>query len=389
MELEDEFEKLVESPVFDDSACLKILENIDKEYLLLLLINSQLQNNSELSKEETDRLNLESDKETHDYEYCVLKQQLNTKGFSIIKAVCKFGVIYITVKSAKGRIYRFRFIQKGGIIMDDYDVTSDYSDDETTDTGTVDSGLGDSGLGDSGSCDRFDDIETDVNSEGNNESDSELVDSKENESDTELVDNTENELVVNTENEFDKDTQDKSSELIASDKNPQEQADKSEKDDLNDIEQVSDEVPEEVRAEINEKSSYSPEVNSYINSVEELEIYQNDCLKEIEVNGKICLIRSDIDMNQQVDDFGLTNADLIKEGYAPFDTNGRKIELHHIGQKDDAPLAELKFEEHRSSKTYSILHDSNKESEINRGHFDVEREAHWLSRAQADTKENE
>lgn len=135
-----------------------------------------------------------------------------------------------------------------------------------------------------------------------------------------------------------------------------------------------------MRAEINEKSNYSPEVNAYINSVEELEIYQKAGLEEVQINGRTCLIRSDIDMDQVVDEFGMTNTDLIKEGYAPYDQNGNKIELHHIGQKDDAPLAELRFEEHRSSETYSILHDTSKESEINRSNFDNERESHWKSR---------
>jgi len=138
---------------------------------------------------------------------------------------------------------------------------------------------------------------------------------------------------------------------------------------------------EVIRAEINEKSTYSLETNAYMNSVEELEIYQKARLEEVSINGRICLVRNDIDMNLVVDDFGMTNADLIKEGYAPLDENGRRIELHHIGQKDDAPLAELKFEEHRSQDTYSILHDTAKESEINRTRFDNERQAHWEARS--------
>ena len=87
-------------------------------------------------------------------------------------------------------------------------------------------------------------------------------------------------------------------------------------------------------AEINEKSNYSPEVNAYINSVEELEIYQKAGLEEIQINGRTCLIRSDIDMDQVVDEFGMTNADLIKEGSAPYDQNGNKIELHGLKNTD-------------------------------------------------------
>lgn len=127
----------------------------------------------------------------------------------------------------------------------------------------------------------------------------------------------------------------------------------------------------------NESIEYSSDITDYVRSQAELDIYKNAGLTEIEINGRKCLVRDDIEWDKPVDDFGMTNAELVKEGYAPFDSEGRRIELHHIGQKDDSPLAELTFKEHRSSETYSILHDTSKESEIDRAEFNNERKEHW------------
>ncbi|MGX7096014.1 HNH/ENDO VII family nuclease [Gemella bergeri] len=60
--------------------------------------------------------------------------------------------------------------------------------------------------------------------------------------------------------------------------------------------------------------------------------------------------------------------------------NGKPIELHHIGQKSDSPLAELSIDEHRSKENDGILHDKTKESEINRNTFNTEKINHWKER---------
>lgn len=55
--------------------------------------------------------------------------------------------------------------------------------------------------------------------------------------------------------------------------------------------------------------------------------------------------------------------------------------MHHIGQKPDSPLAELTTEEHRGAGNDTILHDKQKESEIDRNEFAKERKEHWKNRA--------
>lgn len=135
------------------------------------------------------------------------------------------------------------------------------------------------------------------------------------------------------------------------------------------------------RAEIYEKSPYSAEVNDRIRSVEELEIYQNAGLREEQIDGQTCLVRDDIDWDQK-DEFGRTNRERVEEDeLVPYAPNGEKIELHHIGQHDDSPLAELTTSEHRGKGNDAILHDKTKESEIDRADFNDNRKEYWKARS--------
>ena len=140
------------------------------------------------------------------------------------------------------------------------------------------------------------------------------------------------------------------------------------------------------RSEIYEKSEYSDEVNDHISSVEELEVYQNAGLKETEVDGRTCLVREDIDMDYVDPKTGMTNRQLMEEGRPPFDAKtGEQIELHHIGQEYDSPLAELTADSEHGEH-YSTLHtkaeeswrsDNTKENYYNNHH----RPDHWKARA--------
>ena len=127
--------------------------------------------------------------------------------------------------------------------------------------------------------------------------------------------------------------------------------------------------------------SVPKEVLDAIGSEAEAKIYENANLEPAEVNGKDALIRTDIDYDQK-DAMGTTNLDRMKLGRAPLDANGKPIELHHIGQKQDSPLAELTSAEHRGNGNDNVLHNKQKESEINREDFDKERKDYWKARAE-------
>ena len=142
-------------------------------------------------------------------------------------------------------------------------------------------------------------------------------------------------------------------------------------------------LTQEQKDKIKEETGWSDEIIDAIGSMEEYQIYKDAGLIEAEIDGRKCLINPNIDMDQK-DAFGRTNKERMEQGLAPLEKNGNPIELHHIGQKNDSPLAELTQEQHRSKENYSILHDTKKDSEIDRKAFDNERENHWKPRAEGE-----
>ena len=128
------------------------------------------------------------------------------------------------------------------------------------------------------------------------------------------------------------------------------------------------------------ETSWSNENIAAIDSMLEYEIYKKARLQEAEINGRKCLIREDIDWEQK-DGMERTNRERVQQGLSPCNKDGKVIELHHIGQHADSPLAELTQEEHRGKENYHILHHKSGESEIDRIAFGGERAEHWENRA--------
>lgn len=146
-------------------------------------------------------------------------------------------------------------------------------------------------------------------------------------------------------------------------------------------ENIKEGLTDEEKTKIKEETGWSDEIVDAIGSWKEYEIYKNANLVEAEINGKKCLIRNDINWNQK-DEMGRTNKERAEQGLSPINKDGKVIELHHIGQHSNSPLAELTQEEHRGKGNDGILHDKTKESEINRQAFAEERSNHWSARAQ-------
>lgn len=140
-------------------------------------------------------------------------------------------------------------------------------------------------------------------------------------------------------------------------------------------------ISDEEKAKIKEETGWSDEIIDAIGSMEEYDIYKKAGLVEAEIGGKKCLIRTDIDW-EQTDPFGNTNRERTEKGLAPLDKNGKPLQLHHIGQHADSPLAELTFEEHRCGGNDTILHDKSKETEVHGegNKWDSERSDYWKAR---------
>lgn len=116
----------------------------------------------------------------------------------------------------------------------------------------------------------------------------------------------------------------------------------------------------------------------------EQKIYDDAGLEKQIVNNREVLIQPKIDYHTPLGIPGnesQTNLDRMKEGYAPLDENGKPYQLHHIGQENDSPLAELTAEQHQANGNYSVLHPKEGPSEIDRKEFNEQRREHWKERA--------
>ena len=135
------------------------------------------------------------------------------------------------------------------------------------------------------------------------------------------------------------------------------------------------------------ETGWPPEIiNSIENWAQYSEVYKDAGLHAVKIDGRWCLVK-DIDMDYVDPKTGLTNRQLVEKGRAPIDAKtGERIELHHMGQDYDSPLAELcENSEHGDGKD-AILHDKKIESwrqdpEKKIYYNNVQRPNHWKARA--------
>ena len=155
-----------------------------------------------------------------------------------------------------------------------------------------------------------------------------------------------------------------------------------------------------IQQEIKERTGWSDAIVRFLYSREEAEVYIKAGLVERRIGGRAALVRTDIDwsafncrqewLKEKFADWDkwqdYNNADLIGEGWPPRDSNGDPYELHHIGQQQDSPFAELTWQEHMGDGNNAILHP-NRESVIDRQQFDTEKSRYWQDRFKAFSKE--
>ena len=139
------------------------------------------------------------------------------------------------------------------------------------------------------------------------------------------------------------------------------------------------ELTDNERLKIFEESGWSKELISSFRWKEEVEVYKDQKLKEKQVDGRQVLQRGDIDPNFK-DEQGITNKERMENGKAPI-VDGKPVELHHIGQKQDSPFAELTSSVHKEN--YRNLHDvPPQSSQIDRKSFAKEKADYWKKRAE-------
>lgn len=107
-------------------------------------------------------------------------------------------------------------------------------------------------------------------------------------------------------------------------------------------------------AMIQKESGYPLDIIKEFRSMDQYKVCKDAGLKARMVNGKTALVR-DIDLNR-IDEYGLSNLQRMKKGYAPLDPEGVSYELHHLGQRQDSTLVILSKAEHRLGDKHKLWH---------------------------------
>lgn len=147
--------------------------------------------------------------------------------------------------------------------------------------------------------------------------------------------------------------------------------------------ELTKEAYQECQKYISEHSHFSDKINHKISTKYELRKYEQIGLVETTIAGEQALIRNDIDFSYISDYKGevLTNYQRMERGLAPIDPRTEKpIELHHIGQYQDSPLAELTHEEHNDKNKllhYELPSDVHSDEDA----WHQRRKQHWVDRA--------
>jgi hypothetical protein len=137
--------------------------------------------------------------------------------------------------------------------------------------------------------------------------------------------------------------------------------------------------PEVQRQLIDELSPYTDQITPYIKTTQELSVYTQNGLQESKILDRPCL---QLDINPETTDaMGRSNRERMEAGRAPIDENGDPVNLHHIGQKENSPLAELPDRVHKECD--AVLHDKSIPTEIHGedSNWNVVRSQYWRERA--------
>ncbi|MGP3591078.1 hemagglutinin repeat-containing protein [Vagococcus sp. WN89Y] len=102
----------------------------------------------------------------------------------------------------------------------------------------------------------------------------------------------------------------------------------------------------------------------------------------VNINGNKVYQRDDLFDPKYVDPkSGKTNLELMQLGRAPVGKDGKPVNLHHMLQKQDGPIAEVTQSFHKDNHTVIHINDNSIPSGINRSEFNKWRSDYWKQRA--------
>ena len=145
---------------------------------------------------------------------------------------------------------------------------------------------------------------------------------------------------------------------------------------------------------IKKETNWSDKIIDAIKNIAQYDIYKDADLVETEINGRPCLVKKDLDLDyvspKTIDDAhpnGLSNRELMEDGKSPYDSKtDERIELHHMGQEYDSPLAELCENSEHGDGKHGTLHDGDKPSwrqdpKLKNQYNNVDKPNHWIERS--------
>ncbi|SCC25037.1 HNH/ENDO VII family nuclease, partial [Gilliamella intestini] len=102
----------------------------------------------------------------------------------------------------------------------------------------------------------------------------------------------------------------------------------------------------------------------------------------IEFNGNRVYQRNDLFDPKYIDPkSGKTNLQLMEQGRAPIGYDGKPINLHHMTQRQDGPIAEVTQSFHKGNSKTIHINDNTIPSGIDRNKFNQWRSSYWINRA--------
>ena len=103
--------------------------------------------------------------------------------------------------------------------------------------------------------------------------------------------------------------------------------------------------------------------------------------RKADFNGTRVYQRNDLINPNLTDKIGRSNLQRMQEGLAPLGPDGKPINLHHMLQSSDSPIAEVTQTFHQQNSRVIHINPSTIPSGIDRSAFDVWRSNYWIKRA--------
>ncbi|PZL84809.1 adhesin, partial [Pantoea sp. ARC270] len=101
----------------------------------------------------------------------------------------------------------------------------------------------------------------------------------------------------------------------------------------------------------------------------------------VNINGNKVYQRNDLFDPNAVDSRGRSNIQRMEKGLAPLDANGQSVNLHHMLQKQDGPIAEVTQSFHKDNHSIIHINDNSIPSGIDRNEFNKWRSDYWKQRS--------